>query len=270
MPDIKRVVNTAFWDDEKVINDFSPEDKYFMLYLLTNKHTTQLGIYRLVPKQTGYEMGYSQEAVLVLLDRFENKYNILKYSRSTSEVAIRNYLFHSVVKGGKPVYDCLLKEEKNVIDRGLLWYILDGMIRKQKMLPGKINATVADYIDHLKEERSKEESYNLSIDSINNININDNDNDNERIVDESLTNRGTNRRSGFIPPTIDEVQNYCREKGYDTVDPLSFVSFYGSKNWMVGKNKMTNWKMAVAGWNNRNKKKLVSSGSFNRERFLNS
>ena len=57
----------------------------------------------------------------------------------------------------------------------------------------------------------------------------------------------------FSPPTIEEVRAYITEKGYTDVDPVRFVSFYASKNWMVGKNKMTSWKSSVAGWSARNK-----------------
>ena len=51
----------------------------------------------------------------------------------------------------------------------------------------------------------------------------------------------------FTPPTVQEVQDYCRQKGY-TVDAESFVNFYNSKGWMVGKNKMKQWTSAVATW----------------------
>ena len=40
---IFRKVNNGFWEDEKVVDDFTPEDKYFMLYLMTNPHTNQVG-----------------------------------------------------------------------------------------------------------------------------------------------------------------------------------------------------------------------------------
>ena len=51
----------------------------------------------------------------------------------------------------------------------------------------------------------------------------------------------------FSPPTVAEVQSYCQEKGYN-VDADRFVSFYESKGWYVGKNKMKDWKSAVRGW----------------------
>lgn len=51
----------------------------------------------------------------------------------------------------------------------------------------------------------------------------------------------------FIPPTIDEVDKYCRERN-NSVDAETFVDFYSSKGWMVGRNKMKDWKSAVRTW----------------------
>lgn len=51
----------------------------------------------------------------------------------------------------------------------------------------------------------------------------------------------------FIPPTVDDVRAYCQERAND-VDPEKFVNFYESKGWMVGKNKMKDWKACVRTW----------------------
>ena len=70
----------------------------------------------------------------------------------------------------------------------------------------------------------------------------------------------------FIPPTPENVREYCREKGYD-IDAESFVDFYASKGWMVGKNKMKDWKASVRNWARNNKpkedKSLKPAGRFN-------
>jgi len=124
---IKRVVGTAFWDDEKVVNDFTPEDKYFFLYLLTNPRSSMLGVYKLVPKVAAFEMGYSVDAVLALIERFETKHNIIRFNRDTCEVAIKNYLKHSIVKGGKPIYDRLMSDLKQVTDKSLVEYIRNNL-----------------------------------------------------------------------------------------------------------------------------------------------
>ena len=54
-------------------------------------------------------------------------------------------------------------------------------------------------------------------------------------------------RKVFSPPTVEEVREYCAERG-NFVDPETFVDFYESKGWVVGKAKMKDWKAAVRTW----------------------
>lgn len=79
--------------------------------------------------------------------------------------------------------------------------------------------------------------------------IPDNITDKEHIEETYISNIGSGKR--FVPPTVEEVYEYCAEKGLMYVNPDAFVEFYASKGWMVGKNKMTSWKMSVSGWNRR-------------------
>ena len=68
----------------------------------------------------------------------------------------------------------------------------------------------------------------------------------------------------FIPPNVEEVREYCFENGYD-IDPQYFIDFYESKGWMVGKNKMVNWKAAVRTWVKNNKQKPTVSSKSNEQ-----
>ena len=70
----------------------------------------------------------------------------------------------------------------------------------------------------------------------------DNDNVNDNELKESIEKRH------FVPPTTQDVAEYCKEKGITTVAAERFVDFYSSKGWMVGKNKMKDWKAAVRNW----------------------
>lgn len=54
---------------------------------------------------------------------------------------------------------------------------------------------------------------------------------------------GKGQRSHFVPPTLEEVAAYVRERG-SMVDPQGFIDFYAAKGWMVGRNKMKDWKAA--------------------------
>jgi len=54
-------------------------------------------------------------------------------------------------------------------------------------------------------------------------------------------------RQTFVKPSIDEIREYCRERG-NAVDPCRFIDFYESKGWLIGKNKMKDWRAAVRTW----------------------
>ena len=69
----------------------------------------------------------------------------------------------------------------------------------------------------------------------------------EKKEGKNLKKEDTNvSKKKFVPPTVDEVRVYCQERG-NKVDPQAFVDFYESNGWMVGKNKMKDWKAAVRG-----------------------
>lgn len=61
-----------------------------------------------------------------------------------------------------------------------------------------------------------------------------------------------NKAKVFTPPTIDEITQYCKERN-NNISPQAFFDFYESKNWMIGKNKMKNWKAAIRTWENQRK-----------------
>jgi len=58
----------------------------------------------------------------------------------------------------------------------------------------------------------------------------------------------------FIRPSVNDVELYCIERN-NKVDAISFVNFYESKGWMVGKNKMKDWRAAVRTWEMRENNK---------------
>lgn len=57
-------------------------------------------------------------------------------------------------------------------------------------------------------------------------------------------------REKFVAPTLEEVEGYIREKGYQ-VDPVRFMAHYEANGWRVGKNPMKDWRAAVVGWHTR-------------------
>ena len=61
------------------------------------------------------------------------------------------------------------------------------------------------------------------------------------------------RAARFVPPTVEEVAEYCRERG-NHVDAQAFVDHYQANGWMRGKNKVQDWKACVRTWEREDKK----------------
>lgn len=145
---LKRIVNVDFWTDKKVGEEFTPEDKLFMLYLLTNPQTTQLGIYPITVRIMAFELGYSPDTVRYLLNRFENVYGVIRWSKDTDEIAVKNFLRHSIISGGKPVEDLLKKEAAAVINQELIVWVCKHL-QKDIESGRKINDTVKKIVPFL-------------------------------------------------------------------------------------------------------------------------
>ena len=88
---IYRNIQLTFWTDTKVIDNFTPEDRYFYLYLLTNPHTTLCGCYEISLKQMSDETGYSKETIEKLLNRMETIHMVVRYDRGTKELLLFNW-----------------------------------------------------------------------------------------------------------------------------------------------------------------------------------
>ncbi|MCP1124593.1 DnaD domain protein [Bacillus sp. 3103sda1] len=124
---IFRQVQVSFWQDVRVIEEMTSEDKYFYLYLLTNPCTTQIGIYQITKKQIAFDIGYSPEAVNALIDRFEKHHKLIKYNAETRELVVKNWAKYNLNRGGKPIIDCVTKELKDVKDRNLLRLVIPNI-----------------------------------------------------------------------------------------------------------------------------------------------
>lgn len=73
----------------------------------------------------------------------------------------------------------------------------------------------------------------------------------EKEIDIEIEKRESKKRKRFTPPTLEEVQDYCIERN-NNVDANRFIDYYTSNGWLVGKNKMKDWKAAVRTWERNN------------------
>lgn len=84
-----------------------------------------------------------------------------------------------------------------------------------------------------------------------NIKANQADDDSGNVIGNVIDiKKSKGKTSRFTPPTIQEVKSFIDEKGY-SIDAETFIAFYESNGWMVGKNKMKDWRMAIVTWSKR-------------------
>lgn len=87
---------------------------------------------------------------------------------------------------------------------------------------------------------------NTTMNKRNNPNVNVNGNVNDNVI--SSNEDKAKSVSRFVAPTLDEIQGYCKEKGFN-VDAASIYDHYTANGWVQGKNKpIKDWKAAVRQW----------------------
>lgn len=146
-----------------------------------------------------------------------------------------------------------------------------GLLRKDEaVISGRktniLRSLVFDYMDIKKQEIPAGEEitedvcknfigpmkkFHTSHEKISDNNLNNNIPPNTKESKDSLClspKRGKATRIPFIPPTIEQVEAYCREENLQ-MDPGEFVDHFTSNGWLVsGKAKMKDWKAAVRNW----------------------
>lgn len=154
---VYRTVSLDFWTDSKVDDDFTPEDKYFMLYLLTNPHTRISGCYEIGSKQFERETGYNGDTIERLLRRMEEVHNVIRYCKQTKEVLILNWnkynwcgnspkLLQAVRKEAEKIKFADFKDYilKKIDDPDYIYPVKEKIINKESSEPVTVTETVTD------------------------------------------------------------------------------------------------------------------------------
>lgn len=118
---IYRNVSLSFWEDNKVVDNFTYKDKYFLLYLLTNPHTNLIGCYEVSIRQMSNELELDKSEVEELLTRMEQVHKVILYAEETKEILIKNWHKYNWTKSEK-----LLKKVESLIQ-----YIKSEKLRKE-------------------------------------------------------------------------------------------------------------------------------------------
>ena len=218
---VYRKVHLSFWTDPKVDDEFTPEDKYFYLYLLTNPHTNICGCYELGEKQCSRETGYNTETISRLIGRFQNVHDVIRYDSTTKEVLILNWYKYNWTKS-----EDLLKNVRTVAS-----YIKSDVFK--------------DYVLSLLEDSPN------TVPTLSPHPVGTSDTVSVSITDTVTDNKGGIVKGGkkaFVPPTLEEVEAYCKERN-SNVDPKQFWEYFDAGDWVDSKGqKVRSWKQKLLTW----------------------
>lgn len=98
---IYRNVQLSFWTDNKVLDNFTPEDRFFYIYLLTNPQTNICGCYEFSYSEISRQMGYNKDVILRLLERFEKEHKVIKFNKENKEILILKWYKYNWSKSEK-------------------------------------------------------------------------------------------------------------------------------------------------------------------------
>lgn len=107
----KRLIDTELWNNEQIVEEFTCDDKYFWLYLLTSPHGSICGVMRYSPAIIGRDMGLHKDTIENLVYRFENNYKLIVVDKETKELLILNWYKWNWSTSGKLLQSVINSKE---------------------------------------------------------------------------------------------------------------------------------------------------------------
>lgn len=216
-----RSIQTSFWSDSKIIEDFTPEDRYFYLYLLTNEKSNQLGCYELSIKQMCRDTGYNEETIKKLINRFQNILKVIYYDFETKEIFIKNWYKYNWLNSINTKV-CIDKEFSLVKSRFLL-DLISPLYAPYQPLPSK-----------KKKKNNKKNNKNKK----------------------NVSDENSSLECDFVAPTLTEIFNYSKSLNFDDKEYCEkFYNHYESIGWVNGTGQeIKNWKLVFNNWIKKDKK----------------
>jgi hypothetical protein len=125
--------------------------------------------------------------------------------------------------------------------------------KEGRSVAGKASAEARKLLKETQQSSTNSTNVNFVQQSSTNSTVNVNDNVNVNVNDNvSVIKTNTEKSKRFIPPTLQEVENYCFDR-MNNISPQHFIDHYTSNGWLVGKNKMKDWQSAIRNWERTNK-----------------
>jgi len=157
----------------------------------------------------------------------------LLHQEENNKLPLKKYIYEAIAKQMLAnaqqieaiINECLNTYELFISDGEFFWSnrVLSNVKRQEEIsnirsIAGKAGAIAKQNVANVSKTRNKIKENKIKI---NNININ--------------------------IPTLEEVKKYCEERK-NKVIPEQFIDFYSAKGWLIGKNKIKDWRAAIRNW----------------------
>ena len=162
-----------------------------------------------------------------------------------------NQRFENGKRGGRPKADCNQTETETKPKQNRNKTKLKPNHNQTETKPEpNVNDNVNDNdISFLEKKKQKSASVDFDEEGKNNQPLSDQKETSPQVAPapppDSEESKKTKKR--FVPPTPEEVQAYCNERG-NGISGTEFCDFYTSKGWKVGREPMKDWKASVRTW----------------------
>lgn len=216
-----RKIDPRIWNDEKFMS-LNDESKLLFFMLLTHPHLTMLGAMRATLAGLAEEVEWD-------LERFSKRFSellangLVNHDKRGKLVHIGNYLKYNSLENPNQV--------KGAFDA------LD--LLPECKLKDEVLQTLKPFVEQFSKQLGEQFGKRFG---------------------KGFAKQGAGEGTGTvegkektIPPKIEDVISYCKERN-NGVDVNKWYDFYSSKGWMIGKNKMKDWKAAVRTWEKKSEK----------------
>jgi len=217
-----------FWEDDGILY-LTADETYIYFYLITHPKGSQCGIFEISFVLAESHLKMKKDKIVKAFEGLQEKGKIV-FDVETREVVIINWLKYNYINSPntKKALESSLKYIKN---KSLINYLIDkqdilkGLVRgyegvtKPSVIVNDIYIVKDSLLKPLKESTLKEP-----------------------------------KQKKFIPPTLEEVREYCNERGNNVV-PEKFIAYYDSNGWKVGSNPMKKWKSSIITWEQNEKER---------------
>lgn len=220
-----RKVDSRIWNDAK-FRALSDNGKLVFFFLLTHPHMTALGAFRGTIAGLTEELGWKPEAFREAFREGCAK-GMIEHDQKACLIALPNFL-----KYNPPEIPNVVKAWTTALDLLPECGLKSVAIQRAKAFTeGMTEAFGKAFTEALPKAMPNQEQ--------------EQEPEQEQEKSKADARRASSR--AFAPPTLEEVTRYCEERG-NLVDPKQWFDYYTSNGWMVGRNRMRDWRAAVRTW----------------------